>query len=81
MEVWKLAKTGIHRSLTLAVQDIYDALHHQMYFRPETIAIMDTPQVQRLRDVKQLSMASYIYPSANHRRQAHSSLQCQDQDP
>ena len=52
------------------MQNLYDAVHHQMYFRPETVQVMDTPQVQRLRDVKQLSMACYVYPSANHRRQA-----------
>ena len=57
-----------------ALQNLHDAVHHHMYFRPETIAVMDTPQVQRLRDVKQLSMASYVYPSAQHRR--HAPLPC-----
>ena len=34
--------------------------------------IVNTPQVQRLRDLMQLGLGSYVYPGATHTRFAHS---------
>ena len=34
--------------------------------------VLDTPQYQRLAEIKQLGGSSYVYPSANHTRKEHS---------
>ena len=36
------------------------------------VAIMDTPEFQRLNDIKQLGGCSHVYPSAVHTRKEHS---------
>lgn len=49
-----------------------DAVHGDIEFTKEEVAIMDTPEVQRLRGIKQLGASSFIYPSATHTRFEHS---------
>lgn len=52
---------------------IRDAVHGDMVFaRPEEMAVVDTPEFQRLRGIRQLGTAHLIYPSANHTRFDHS---------
>jgi len=51
---------------------IKDNLHGMLYFNEEEREIIDSPEFQRLRKVKQLAMAHLIYPGAMHTRYAHS---------
>ena len=51
---------------------INDPIHGIIDLTGECIAIVDTPQFQRLRDLKQLGVAYYIFPGANHCRFEHS---------
>jgi HD superfamily phosphohydrolase len=51
---------------------IIDRVHDLVYL-PTTVArCMDTPYFQRLRGLKQLGVASYVYPGAVHTRFEHS---------
>ncbi|XP_006003881.1 deoxynucleoside triphosphate triphosphohydrolase SAMHD1-like [Latimeria chalumnae] len=49
-----------------------DPIHGHITLHPLLIAIMDTPQFQRLRDIKQLGGAYYVFPGASHNRFEHS---------
>lgn len=49
-----------------------DEIHGRVEFCPVVKAIMDTPQVQRLRFLKQLGTADYAYMNVNHSRFEHS---------
>ncbi|MBI4612269.1 MAG: HD domain-containing protein [Planctomycetes bacterium] len=56
---------------------IRDAVHGDMVFDSRTeMAVIDTPEVQRLRGVKQLGTASLVYPTATHTRFDHSLGTC-----
>lgn len=48
-----------------------DAVHKDIYLTDEEMAAIDTPQVQRLRGIRQLGAAYYVYPSAQHTRFEH----------
>ena len=43
---------------------IRDAVHGDIEFSEDEVSIMDTPEVQRLRGIKQLGASSFVYPSA-----------------
>jgi len=49
-----------------------DPVHGDVYLTHEEIALLDTPQMQRLRGVKQLGTAFLAYPGAVHTRFDHS---------
>ncbi|XP_006003871.2 deoxynucleoside triphosphate triphosphohydrolase SAMHD1-like [Latimeria chalumnae] len=51
---------------------INDPIHGHIALHPLLIKIMDTPQFQRLRDIKQLGGAYYVFPGASHNRFEHS---------
>lgn len=51
---------------------IYDELYGYLALQPDEAYILDTPVVQRLRRIKQLSLADYVYPGATHTRLSHS---------
>ena len=51
---------------------IRDAVHGDIEFSEDEVSIMDTPEVQRLRGIKQLGASSFVYPSATHTRFEHS---------
>jgi HD superfamily phosphohydrolase len=51
---------------------IFDPIHGHINLDPLAIKIIDTPIFQRLRNIKQLSTVSYVFPSANHTRFEHS---------
>ena len=53
-------------------KQIYDPIHGFIELTPLQIKIIDTSEYQRLRDLKQLGAASYVFPSANHTRFEHS---------
>ncbi|XP_070192784.1 deoxynucleoside triphosphate triphosphohydrolase SAMHD1-like [Littorina saxatilis] len=48
-----------------------DPIHGHMEFHPLFIAIIDTPQFQRLRYLKQLGACYFVYPGAAHNRFEH----------
>jgi HD superfamily phosphohydrolase len=51
---------------------IKDSVHDYITLDPLAEALVDTPAVQRLRHIKQLSTVRLVYPSANHTRLEHS---------
>jgi HD superfamily phosphohydrolase len=51
---------------------IYDPVHGPMQFSGFLIKAIDTPEVQRLRYIKQLGTAYFTFPSATHTRFEHS---------
>lgn len=54
------------------MKTIYDPLYGYIEFEDYLINIIDTSEFQRLRDIKQLGCASYVFPSASHTRFEHS---------
>lgn len=50
---------------------VRDPLWHNVRLEPDAAAVMDTPQFQRLRRVKQLGFAHLVYPGAVHTRFLH----------
>lgn len=58
------------------MKTIRDAVHGDMTFDAVEMAVVDTAAVQRLRGVKQLGMASLVFPSAVHTRFEHSLGTC-----
>jgi|TARA_B100001142_G_C14328893_1_gene653325 hypothetical protein len=55
---------------------INDPVHGHMYFPGLVVDAIDTPQVQRLRELKQLGTAYYVFPGASHNRFEHSLGTC-----
>lgn len=51
---------------------INDPIHGHIELHPLLIRIIDTPQFQRLRYIKQLGGSYYIFPGASHNRFEHS---------
>ena len=49
-----------------------DPVHDDIYLTHEELAVLDTPEMQRLRGVKQLGTAYLVYPGAVHTRFDHS---------
>jgi hypothetical protein len=60
----------------VAPKRIRDPIHGYVPLEPEVLAVLDTPEVQRLRHVRQLGTASLVYPGANHTRFEHSLGAC-----
>ncbi|TDG96858.1 hypothetical protein EPR50_G00234320 [Perca flavescens] len=53
-----------------------DPIHGTVELHPLLIKIIDTPQFQRLRNIKQLGGAYFVYPGASHNRFEHSIGDC-----
>lgn len=51
---------------------IRDAVHGDIRLRPEEVMVIDTPEMQRLRGIKQLGTAYLVYPGCHHTRFEHS---------
>ena len=51
---------------------IRDSIHGNLYLNEFEIKLVDTPQMQRLRRIKQLGFTYLVYPGANHSRFEHS---------
>jgi uncharacterized protein len=52
--------------------EIRDPVHGYIKLEGLALELADTPQMQRLRWIKQLGLASLVYPGANHTRFEHS---------
>ncbi len=53
-------------------KSIRDPVHGSITIPDWCVKLLDTPQLQRLRRIKQLGFASLVYPGANHTRFEHS---------
>ncbi|MGC9516388.1 MAG: HD domain-containing protein [Methanomicrobiales archaeon] len=51
---------------------IRDSVHGNLHLENFEVKLVDTPQVQRLRRIKQLGFTYLVYPGANHTRFEHS---------
>jgi hypothetical protein len=51
---------------------LQDAVHSLFRLDGICMRIIDTPQFQRLRELKQLGLTYYVFPSASHNRFEHS---------
>jgi len=52
--------------------EIFDHIHKTIKCSPLATQIIDTPQFQRLRRLKQLGAAHFVFPAATHTRFSHS---------
>ena len=53
-------------------KEIYDPIHDFIHITPLMRQVIDTPEFQRLRELKQLGATYFVFPSATHSRFAHS---------
>ena len=60
----------------MCIRDSIDPVHGHMYFPGLVCDAIDTPQVQRLRELKQLGTAYYVFPGSSHNRFEHSLGTC-----
>ncbi|XP_025076068.1 deoxynucleoside triphosphate triphosphohydrolase SAMHD1-like [Pomacea canaliculata] len=65
-----MAKTENHKDILRKV--FSDPVHGHIALHPACVAIIDTPQFQRLRNIKQLGGGYFVYPGASHNRFEHS---------
>jgi HD superfamily phosphohydrolase len=49
-----------------------DPIHGHIQLETVEIQVIDTPQFQRLRDLKQMGVSYYVFPGATHNRFEHS---------
>lgn len=52
--------------------EIRDPVHGSIYYSDQEVAVLDTPEYQRLRTIKQLGFSEFSYPGATHNRYLHS---------
>ena len=60
----------------MILKKLRDAVHKDIYIDQEELALLDTAEMQRLRGIRQLGAAFYVYPSAQHTRFEHSIGTC-----
>lgn len=58
------------------MKTIRDAVHGDIEFSPEEMALIDTAPLQRLRGIKQLGTSNLVFPSAVHTRFEHTLGTC-----
>jgi HD superfamily phosphohydrolase len=54
-----------------SVKRIFDPVHHFIELRPGEARLLDLPPMQRLRRLRQLGLAYFAFPSAEHSRFTH----------
>lgn len=57
---------------TPSAKEINDSVWQTIALRPVEVILLDSPLFQRLRHIKQLGVAHYVYPGAAHSRLEHS---------
>lgn len=60
------------KSRRLKGKIIRDAVHGDISLESKFIGVIDTPEFQRLRRIRQLSTAYFVFPTAEHSRFSHS---------
>uniref|UniRef100_A0A6I8QGK3 HD domain-containing protein n=1 Tax=Xenopus tropicalis TaxID=8364 RepID=A0A6I8QGK3_XENTR len=68
---WTLMLYCLH-ICSYAFQVFNDPIHGHIELHPLLVRIIDTPEFQRLRYIKQLGGIYYVYPGASHNRFEHS---------
>ena len=62
-----------HNNLFFFLFQVFnDPIHGHIEVHPLCIKIIDTPQFQRLRNIKQLGTCYLVFPGASHNRFEHS---------
>ena len=54
------------------MKTIYDPIHGYITLSDVAISIIDTPEFQRLRQIRQLGCCYFVFPGASHFRFEHS---------
>nr|XP_029131863.1 deoxynucleoside triphosphate triphosphohydrolase SAMHD1-like isoform X4 [Labrus bergylta] len=68
----KMASPSKKAKKTIITKMFNDPIHGSIELHPLLIKIIDTPQFQRLRFIKQLGGVYFVYPGASHNRFEHS---------
>uniref|UniRef100_A0A7M5XK07 HD/PDEase domain-containing protein n=1 Tax=Clytia hemisphaerica TaxID=252671 RepID=A0A7M5XK07_9CNID len=68
----KLNEQLLQEHSTMTWKSFHDSVHGTIMLHPVLVAIIDTPQFQRLRDIKQLGVGYWVFPGACHNRFEHS---------
>ncbi len=56
----------------MTYKTIQDTIHGSIKFKGPFLELLETPELQRLRGIKQLGLANLVFPGANHTRLEHS---------
>uniref|UniRef100_A0A3B4EUB0 HD domain-containing protein n=1 Tax=Pundamilia nyererei TaxID=303518 RepID=A0A3B4EUB0_9CICH len=67
-----LSSCNFLSSSLFLTQVFNDPIHGHIELHPLLVKIIDTPQFQRLRNIKQLGGVYFVYPGASHNRFEHS---------
>ncbi|MEM1881162.1 MAG: HD domain-containing protein, partial [Sulfolobales archaeon] len=67
-----MVRLGSTSSIGKGVKSIYDEIYGYIPVSELELKVIETPTVQRLRRIKQLALAWYVYPGAVHTRFSHS---------
>ena len=69
---FKICLKNLNYILIIMSKLIYDPIHGYIEISKICLKIIDTPEFQRLRNIKQLGACEYVFPSATHNRFSHS---------
>ncbi|KAF8351698.1 hypothetical protein F5887DRAFT_88 [Amanita rubescens] len=67
----ELEESAIDTPASIPNSAMKDPIHDQIPVSPKLKSFIDTPQYQRLRDIKQLGVSYYVWPGASHNRFEH----------
>ncbi|XP_064596465.1 deoxynucleoside triphosphate triphosphohydrolase SAMHD1-like [Liolophura sinensis] len=71
-----VASEGDSGATSTAYKVVNDPIHGHIELHPLCVKVIDTPEFQRLRDIKQLGGCYFVYPGAAHNRFEHSIGTC-----